>query len=71
LRQAQIVQMLHEAYLAGTPELSNEYILEKLEATTSRLRDSFRGTGTRLWGENKLIIPGKKKGLYRLNLLDR
>jgi hypothetical protein len=41
-RQAQIVQMLHEAHLAGTPGLSGAYILEKLEATTSRLRDSFR-----------------------------
>lgn len=67
-RQAQIVQMLHEAHLDGTPGLSNAYILEGLEATTSRLRDSFRRSD--LWGEGKLIIPGRNRGLYRLNLPD-
>jgi hypothetical protein len=67
-RQAQIVQILHEAYIAGTPELSNACILEKLEATTSRLRDSFKGTD--LWGTGKMIIPCERRGMYRLNLPD-
>ncbi|MGA7637525.1 MAG: hypothetical protein WCB00_11385 [Candidatus Acidiferrales bacterium] len=67
-RQALVVQLLYEAYLAGTPGLSGAYILEKLEATTSRLRDSFRRSD--LWGKGKLIIPGTKRGLYCLNLPD-
>jgi hypothetical protein len=66
--QAQIVQILHEGCMAGTPELPNAYILEKLEATTSRLRDSFKRTD--LWGDGKLIIPCKRRGMYRLNLPD-
>jgi hypothetical protein len=65
-QQAQIVQVMYEALVGGTPEISNVHILDRLGNPTSRLRDSFRRTD--LWGDGKLIIPGKKRGLYRLNL---
>ena len=65
-RQAQVVQMLHEAHLAGIPELSGVQILERVGAPNSRLRDSFKASD--LWGTGKLIIQGSRRGLYRLNL---
>lgn len=67
-RQAQVIKMLHEEHQRGTPELSTRHILEQLESETSRLRDTFKNSD--LWGEGKLIIPGKRRGSVRLNLPD-
>jgi len=64
--QAAIVQMLHEELQHGTPELGQAYILERLGTPNSRLRDTFKGP--ELWG--KLIVRGKKRGTYRLNLAE-
>jgi len=63
-RQAQVVEMLHEAYLNGTPELGKDHILEKLGSPNSRLRDTFKKHPA--W--NSLIVSGEKRGAYRLNL---
>lgn len=63
-RQAQVVQLLFEAYRQGTPELSVAYILESLGTQNSRLQDTFRNSP--LW--RTLIVPGKRKGTYRLDL---
>jgi hypothetical protein len=64
-KQAQVVQILFEAYQNGTPEVGQAYILEELGSASGRLQDSFRSR-KEAWG--KLIIPGKTKGTYRLNL---
>lgn len=64
-RQAQVIQILHEAYKNGTPDVGSALILEKLETRNSRLRDTFK-TNRRAW--KALIVPGKTKGTLRLNL---
>jgi hypothetical protein len=61
-RQARVVDLLHKAYEAKTPELLHGYILEKLSTPQSRLRDSFRKPG--LW--NSLFISSR--GKIRLNI---
>lgn len=63
-RQAQVVEMLWQAHHQGSLEVSKDYILEKLGSPSSRLRDSFRRS--ELWGH--VIVPGSKRGTYRLNL---
>jgi hypothetical protein len=42
-RQAQVVQLLYEAQVAGTPELGQACILERIESATRRLRDVTKG----------------------------
>ena len=61
---AQAVHLLHEQYLNGTPEVGKDYILEELGTPSKRLRDIFQCCPC--WKE--LIVPGEKKGTYRLNL---
>ncbi len=63
-RQAQAVEILHEAYNRGTPDVGKTYILEALDSNTTRLKDAFQKSEA--WGT--LIIQGKRKGLYRLNI---
>jgi len=62
--QAQVVEMLHNAFCSGIPDLGKDHILEKLGTPASRLRDTFRNS--KLWGT--LIVLGAKRGTYRLNL---
>jgi 7-cyano-7-deazaguanine synthase in queuosine biosynthesis len=62
--QAAAVRMLHEAYLNGTPELGQHTILERLGVLSTRLRSVFH----RLDGWEELIVAGKTKGSFRLNL---
>ena len=63
--QAEIIQILHEAYQKNTPEIGQPFILEKINSKRSRLRDFFKSSPG-IWGN--VIIPGRKKGTYRLNL---
>jgi hypothetical protein len=63
-RQAQVVEMLHKAFLSGAAELGKDHILEALGSKNSRLRDTFRKHPA--W--NFLIVRGKLRGTYRLNL---
>jgi hypothetical protein len=62
-RQAQIIEILHIAFLSGTPDLSDSHILEALDSPSSRLRDSFKGS--ELWGT---LIISNRRGTRRLNL---
>jgi hypothetical protein len=62
--QSTIVRLLHEAYTGRTPAVGKELLLAAIQAETSRVRDSFRNSP--LWGS--LIIPGKRRGAYQLNL---
>jgi hypothetical protein len=68
--QAAIVKMLHRAYLLGTPALSQAFVMEAEEVGLEgkRFQDTFRGTN--LWGKDRLIFSGPKKGTVRLNLPD-
>lgn len=63
--QAKIVKVLHEAYLRGTRAVGKDRLLNAIEAETSRVRDSFKGSP--LWGT--LIISNRKpRGTYQLSL---
>jgi len=64
-RQAQVIEILHEAHQGGNPEVGKHSILEKLETKNSRLRDTFK-SNRRAW--DALVKPGQTKGSYRLNL---
>jgi hypothetical protein len=63
--QSTIIGLLHKAHLGGTPLLHKSTLLSAIQAETSRVRDSFKGSA--LWG--KLIVPnGSPRSTYRLNL---
>lgn len=75
-RQAQAVQMLHEAWRNRTPGIGQDAILENLgslgrdkfgSAMPQQLRDLFRRNP--VW--NALIVRGERRGTYRLALPDR
>lgn len=61
---AQAVQLLHELHKNGTPEVGKDYILEELGSSSKRLRDIFQCCPE--WRE--FIVPGERRGNYRLNL---
>ena len=61
-QQAQIIQILHEAFKNGTPSLKPDYILEKIEGGT-RLLDSFKSNKA---AYESLIAKGERT--VRLNL---
>ena len=59
------------AYRAGisptmSPTVSESRILLALGSPASRLRDTFQGANRGLWGT--LIVRGKRKGAYQLDL---
>ncbi len=62
--QSVIVRLLHAAHRRGTPAVGQETLLKAIEAETSRVRDSFKKSP--LWGT--LVVPGERRGTYRLNL---
>jgi len=64
-RQAQVIQILHEAHRAGLLDVSSQYILERLGTRSSRLRDTFRSN---LEAYRSLIAPGDRNGTYRLKM---
>jgi len=63
-QQARAVEILHEAFQSGKPDVSDHTLLESLETTNTRLRDTFKKSP--LW--NIVIISGERKGMHRLNL---
>jgi hypothetical protein len=63
--QAQVVQILHNAWNNGTLELSQAYILEKMGSKSSKLKDIFR---SRRDDMVKIVVKGNTKGSYRLNI---
>ncbi|MCK6619733.1 MAG: 7-cyano-7-deazaguanine synthase [Calditrichaceae bacterium] len=68
-KQAEVVKLLYNAWEQGTPDIGQGFILTKLDPddkrSNRRLRDVFKST-PEVWGT--LIIPGSKKGTYRLNI---
>jgi hypothetical protein len=69
-QQADILRILHEAYLASMPDVSEDDIFARLGRTRrsrdNRLRDSFRSRNAKLLGT--LIVKGQGPATYRLNL---
>jgi hypothetical protein len=63
--QAFVVELLHKAWLNGTPDVSGDYILERLASKNSKLKDIFRSRKEIM---KKIVVPGKTKGTYRLNI---
>lgn len=67
-RQAEVVQILYRAHRNRTPELGWPQICAqlrtKIDSYPERLTDIFKRSAA--WG--KLIVPGKTRGSYRLNL---
>jgi hypothetical protein len=66
-KQAQVIQMLSEAKEAGTPDLGQGYVIEKVSGETSirRIRDFFKAD---LDAWKALLEPGNKKGTFRLKI---
>jgi hypothetical protein len=65
VRQAEIIQILHNEWKSNAPDVSGHYILAKLETDSSRLIDSFRSNKE---AYKALVRKGEKRGTYRLNL---
>jgi len=65
--QAAIIQLLHEAFKNGNPEISQELVFDRIgsDAYNPRIRDTFKSNPE---ASKELIVPGKRKGLIRLNI---
>ena len=61
--QAIMIRVMHEAHMAGHPDVGAMKLLEAIENETSDVRNTFRNSP--LW--NTLVVS-KRKGTYRLNL---
>ncbi len=66
-KQAAVVKMLYEQWLAGTPEVSQEALLETAGSEGGRLVDLFKRDKDLF---HTIVASGKKKGTYRLNRPD-
>lgn len=62
--QAQVIGVLHKAWVEGKPELGMDSILAELDARSSRLRDIFRSRP----GSYKKLVKRTGPGVVRLNL---
>ncbi len=67
-QQAQVIEMLYQAYINKTPEVSHKYILEEIGTPSSKLKDTFRKHPGFHPAWNSLIIQGKTKGTVRLDI---
>ncbi len=63
--QAAVVQVLHENYCNGTPDVSGERLLGAAGSSGSRLRDAFK-SNMEAW--KALIVRSRRRGAFRLNL---
>ena len=62
--QAQVIQILHKAYVEGKPELGVDRILTDVDARSSRLRDIFRSRP----GSWDNLVKKTSRGVVRLNI---
>ncbi|MCC6238130.1 MAG: hypothetical protein IT299_11240, partial [Dehalococcoidia bacterium] len=63
-QQAQVVEMLLDAWLNGTPDLGQGYLLDRIGTTANELRFTFRDSPA--WGT--LVVGGGTRGSFRLAL---
>lgn len=70
--QAEIIKLLYNAYLYGTPELSQDYIITLMESdreTSYRnVREYFKTDNESMALYRRFIIKGHRKGSIRINL---
>lgn len=64
-RQAQMIEVLHDAYKNGNPEVSQQFVLEELETANSRWQDTFKSNPA---ARKALVAVGKTRGNLRLNV---
>ena len=64
-QQAQMIELLHSAFQQQTPELSRDYIMQRIGVDSSRLHDSWRGCKD---AYRALIRVGRRRGTVALNL---
>jgi len=64
--QAAIVKCLHDAHAGKHPDVAKARLLSAIGSKTSEVRNSFKKSP--LW--KTLVIPGERRGTYRLNLPD-
>jgi len=64
-KQAQVYQILWDAYESGTPDVGQDYLLEEVSPSVKRLRDVFK-SNIAAWKE--LIGSGNTKGTFRLKM---
>lgn len=62
--QAQIIEILHEAHKNGNPDISSDYIMERLGKGSSRWQDTFRSSPK----AKQVLIKFTRKGTLRLNV---
>ena len=60
--RAEVVRVLHNYQREGLDELRGAFILEHIESRSRSLSDVFKGSHA--W--RKLVLPGSKRGSYRL-----
>lgn len=65
-QQAAVVALLWEAYENGTPNLSQEHLLDKSGSSGSRLRDVFRENGAMNAAWNTMIVESRR-GVFHLS----
>ena len=63
--QAIMIRVMHQAHIAGHPDVGAATLLEATENETSAVRNTFKTSP--LW---RTLVVGKRRGTYRLNLPD-
>lgn len=63
-KQAQVIQILFEAYRKNPPDVGTAYILSEIDSVGNRVRDVFK-QNLEAW---KALIISNRKGTVRLNL---
>ena len=63
--QATMIRVMHQAHIAGHPDVGAATLLEATENETSAVRNTFKTSP--LW---RTLVVGKRRGTYRLNLPD-
>jgi hypothetical protein len=61
--QAVMIRVMHEAHIAGHPDVGAMKLLEAIENETSDVRNTFKKSP--LW---RTLVVSKRKGTHRLNL---
>jgi len=66
--RAHVVEILHQAFLNGTPDVSQHYILETIGTTSTSLKEVFQEKDKESRIRGRLIIQGRTKGTVRLHI---
>jgi hypothetical protein len=61
--QASVIKVLHDQNLKGILASSEEFLQAETKIS-SKIKDVFKGSDA--W--NQLIVPGPRRGTYRLNI---